>query len=76
MSDIIIVITQPCVICGRKSKVAMLRDHFEEWESGKNIQNVVPEMPVGTRELLITGTHEACWNTMSTEEMEEEEGEF
>lgn len=69
MSDpnIVIVITQPCVICGRKSKVAMLRDHYNEWESGKNLQYVVPEMPVETRELLITGTHPSCWDTFAME---------
>lgn len=44
----------------------------KRWQGGEYVQNVWPEMDVDQRELLITGTHPACWNAMFPEEDEDE----
>jgi hypothetical protein len=39
-------------------------DAFTEWRAGAFIQQAWPEADAGTRELLISGTHPACWEEL------------
>jgi len=41
------------------------------WREGENIQKVFPDMSAGDREVLISGTHPACWNKLFGEEEDE-----
>lgn len=34
------------------------------WHAGEHVQQVWPELPAADRELLLTGTHDACWQAM------------
>lgn len=58
-----------CNVCGDR---AVLRGvdalGVFEWQViGKNIQDALPELTDGDRELLITGTHPQCWDIMFDE---------
>lgn len=54
-----------CIWCGKENKpIALDRKKFDEWQRGGLIQNVFPELDVDTREILINGTHPACWDEM------------
>jgi hypothetical protein len=60
------VVTRNCVVCGRNG---MLEDvdalGYLRWsELGEHIQDALPELDADQRELLITGTHAHCWQTM------------
>jgi hypothetical protein len=44
------------------------REAFDRWRGGELIQNAFPDMDPGERELLITGTHDACWDKLFSEE--------
>jgi tRNA(Arg) A34 adenosine deaminase TadA len=61
-----IVTCRPCVVC---SNSAILHDvdalGYIRWtELGENIQDALPELDADQRELLMTGTHAHCWETM------------
>lgn len=65
-------VTDPCLLCGRRSKVGLT-----EWEATMvlpwlmgvmKVQEAFPEWSADKRELLITGTHPACWEAMCGEE--------
>lgn len=58
------VTTPRCFQCGETSKVTVVKEQFERWIAGELIQRAMPEMPVDTRELLISGTHPKCWDEM------------
>lgn len=60
--------TPACFHCGETSLVEVPTDGFHAWQSGTLIQRAFPEMPADTRELLISGTHPACWDAMFAEE--------
>lgn len=56
--------TKPCPLCGIRSSLIVDEVRLAEWKTGKLVQNVFPEMPAPERELLITGTHPACWKEL------------
>jgi hypothetical protein len=56
--------TDPCVVCGERTTVALERIKLVRWQRGEFVQTVWPDMPIDDRELLISGTHPACWETL------------
>ena len=56
--------TQPCMNCEERSLIDLDEKKFQRWTGGEVIQNVWPELSAGDRELLITGTHPSCWDSM------------
>jgi hypothetical protein len=49
------------------------RQAVESWQGGELIQNAFPDMTMGDRELLISGTHAACWDKLFPREEEDED---
>jgi len=62
--------TQECPMCHEESLVEMTAEQYSKFRhpSGPHIQEIFPEKSAGERELLITGTHPACWEKMFGEE--------
>ena len=56
--------TKPCIECGLTSRITVSVNEYDRWRAGEHVQNVWPEMPLEEREMLITGTHPACWTAM------------
>jgi hypothetical protein len=61
MTDTINVITGSCPVCGLRSKLEVPTDEYTAWRRGTLIQKAMPSLNRDERELLITGTHPACW---------------
>ena len=62
--------TKPCVVCGQPSFIPKLNEkRIRAWQDGMLIQDAFPEMDTDTRELMISGTHPACWERMWREEV-------
>ena len=72
MSETIVVKTKTCTVCGEYEVWSLDRKAVESWQSGEYIQNAFPEMSMQDREVLITGTHPACWDKLFPEEDESE----
>lgn len=53
--------TPRCIVCGESSIVEIDKEKFDRWQAGENVQDVFPEISADQREMLITGTHPACW---------------
>jgi hypothetical protein len=66
-------ITPACSVCGQTSTVQLPEANFKAWKSGTLIQNAFPRMPAPEREVLITGIHPACWETIFGDEEDEED---
>lgn len=70
--------TGTCMWCQKPSSLEMTEEQFARYErmrhTGGHIQDVLPEMSAGDREMLITGTHEACFDSIFGGE-EDEDGE-
>lgn len=63
----ILFITQPCIGCGETSQVTVEVADFLRWRLGAYAQDVWPQWTAGERELLISGTHDACFDAMFAE---------
>jgi hypothetical protein len=61
------VVTSPCIVCGERSNIEVDFDSYISWQKGTLIQNAFPNESTGFRELIKTGTHDACWETLTKE---------
>jgi hypothetical protein len=73
MSDTIVVKTKTCTVCGEYEVWSLDRKAVESWQGGEYIQNAFPDMSAEDRELLISGTHPACWDKLFPKEDEGEQ---
>jgi hypothetical protein len=72
MSNLIVVKTKTCSVCGEYEVWSLDRELVDRWRGGENIQRVFPDMSAGEREVLITGIHPACWDKLFPEEADDE----
>ena len=73
MSSTIIIKTKTCGVCNKYEVWSLDRQAVESWQGGELIQNAFPDMTMGDRELLISGTHAACWDKLFPREDEDED---
>lgn len=71
--DTAIVMNITCHTCGEMRSLVVPRAGYNEWKGGTLIQKALPQMSVGDRELMISGTCSDCFDRMF-EEDEDEEG--
>jgi len=64
MAQLVAYETRPCVVCGKSDTLSLDAGRFAAWKSGVFVQDAFPEMTNDERELLITGTHPACWTKL------------
>lgn len=58
-------VTCPCCVCGKTSTVMVDPIALDEWRFGRKIaQDAFPDMSPDERELLISGTHNECWDVL------------
>jgi len=57
-------VTKPCIHCNETSAITVDAVAYRRWRSGAYIQEAFPDMDADNRELLVSGTHPACWDTM------------
>ena len=60
-----------CIWCKQSILVSCTQEQLDEWRKGNRlIQDVMPNVPKGERELLISGTCDACFDRMARTEEE------
>ena len=70
MSETTVVKTKICMVCDEYELWVLDSKAVASWQAGEYIQNAFPEMSAADREMLITGTHPACWDKLCPEEDE------
>ena len=68
MEELIEVTTPACIICHKSSNLWVGLESFVSWRHGKLIQDAFPDSSLDFREMLISGTHPACWDSMYPDE--------
>lgn len=56
--------TQPCMCCGLSEELQLEEEKLIRWHYGESIQDVFPELTISERELIVTGTHDSCWDLL------------
>lgn len=76
----ILLSTNPCPHCHERGQVLIPEAEWFTWDFGRgpHIQVAMPSLSADEREMILTGTHPACWAEMFPEEDEEypEDGEL
>lgn len=54
----------PCRVCGKRAIITVDGVALQRWFAGELIQEAFPNMDSDTRELIVSGTHATCWNTL------------
>ncbi len=52
------------MVCGNVSEVELTNEEANAVDAGLFIQDALPERPASFRELVFTGTHPECWNSI------------
>lgn len=60
----VLVVTDPCCVCGKTHEFYLNRRKFEDWQDGDTIQKVFPELNIIEREILISGTCGPCFDQL------------
>jgi len=60
--------TANCIGCGHSTQLTLLKSELEMYQKGAYVQDAFPNMSADERELIISGTHPACWNRMFGED--------
>jgi len=53
-----------CVVCGKRGFIEMPDEAYDRWMAGELLGVAWPDAPPATREVLISGTHPACWSKL------------
>jgi len=75
MTQRITITTKPCFYCKKSSQVEVLKGDYVRWKNGEKIQYAFSETTPDFRELLISGTHPACWDAMFPGNEDDEDDE-
>ena len=60
--------TGACPYCGQHGSVRVTLAGHARRAAGELVQDAFPDMPVGLREQIISGTHPACFDALFAEE--------
>ena len=65
--------TPMCTVCGATTLMYLDEIAYSRWQNHEIlIQQAFPDLSSGERELIKTGFHPACWDSLFTEEDDEE----
>ena len=65
----IVTVSVECVSCGKVYHIDMTQEQYDRLLERKEcIQDILPEVEPGIRELVISGICPECWNNMFKEE--------
>jgi hypothetical protein len=62
------IVTNNCQVCNKHTIMVVNIAEFNAWRGGLLIQQAFPTMSQPDRELLISGTHPDCWDSLFSEE--------
>jgi hypothetical protein len=60
-----------CVHCGQLYTILLSKAGIKARQNGAFVQDAFPELTAGERELLISGTCDACWERFFPSELDE-----
>lgn len=70
MKNIVSLKTKPCLVCGKEGYVDVYYEDVTRYINGAKVQDAFPYLPAEQREMIISGTHPACFNEIFPPEEE------
>jgi hypothetical protein len=63
-AEAVILLTKPCLLCNKTSEIEVTAVEAAALKSGAFAQDALAGRDAAFRELVISGTHSACWFNM------------
>lgn len=57
-------IVKTCMICNREASVSVDSASLYLYNQGEYVHNAFPDLSPADREIIISGTHGECWDSM------------
>lgn len=73
VNEQMVVIRRKCVICQQPSQVIVPQEVMRKLNEGMFVQQAWPEGSADERETLISGSHPACYDTLTAQVDDEEQ---
>ena len=68
----VVYLPMSCTLCGKGHETFILdRARFERWQAGEFIQVAFPGLSAADREVIMTGTHDECFNRLFPDDEED-----
>ncbi|MCU1326627.1 MAG: hypothetical protein JWN34_1997 [Bryobacterales bacterium] len=67
------IISATCVDCNQAKQFTVPSASYDAWANGAHIQDAMPEVPEGERELLISGICGTCFDALFADDDEDDE---
>lgn len=64
MIETVEIVCGPCEVCGFNAVLEIPAKQYFAWKDGGHAQEVFSDWSPEKRELLISGTHPECWNSL------------
>lgn len=61
----------PCHVCGDRTRLTVRDQGWKLWLNGAPVQDAFSDIDLKIREIIISGTHPACWGSMFGEDEDE-----
>lgn len=66
--------TGPCAVCGKEGEVEVTDEELRIYKAKAGpLQKTLPRLTDGEREMLISGTHSACFDALFPADEDEED---
>jgi hypothetical protein len=66
------VITPECQVCHRTGALQAPAEGYKHWVAGESIQYALPDLTADEREMLISGTHPDCFDSLFSDDEDED----
>jgi hypothetical protein len=66
----VILETQKCMVCKTSTEIDVNLEQYLDYQSGSKVQDAFPDLTDDERELIISGTHPACWDSLFPDDEE------
>jgi len=63
-ASLVPVVTPACCVCGRATTLEVAPEAYDAWKRGALIQDAFAHESEDLREMLQTGIHPDCWDSM------------
>jgi hypothetical protein len=71
-----VILHRYCVVCDKSVVILVDADRYKRWQvAGEYVQDAFNNLNANQRELLVSGTHPVCFDTLFADEDESEDVE-
>jgi len=65
--EVVLARSTACFVCRQQTVLRLLQDDLAKFQRGVHVQDAFPYLDANEREMVLTGIHSSCWDSMFTD---------